>query len=252
MQTAIVTCASHPEVKWLEGATCPYDDKLAVFRFRLPNGGKFGTYLRTLLQPDERARADRYYRDEDRHRFVYTRGILRLLAGKYTRQLPSSIRFTTGLNNKPELSGNTGWHINVSHSGSWILIAIGSVSLGVDVEQINPDFPFQEVMPPTFSQEEQRSIEASTDARLLFYQLWTRKEALVKATAKGLNDDLPKIPSLDGVHEISGTMSSGMRNWLVAGFMVADTYPAAVAYREMAEIPKFYALESVLFGDYES
>jgi 4'-phosphopantetheinyl transferase len=33
-----------------------------------------------------------------------------------------------------------------------------------------------------------------------FYKLWTRKEALLKASGRGIVDDLTAIPSLDGVH----------------------------------------------------
>jgi 4'-phosphopantetheinyl transferase len=252
METAIVRCASLPDVTWLDSSTCSFTDDLAVFRFQLPKHRRFANHLRSLLHTDEQTRAERYYRDEDRQRFMYTRAILRILAGYYTNQHPDRIRILAGLNNKPELDGNTGWHINVSHSGSWVLIALGRVNLGIDVEKISPDFPFHDVLMPSFSPDEQQRIETSSEARLAFYQLWTRKEALLKATAKGIHDDLPRIPSLDGTHYVESNQLGGTGNWLVTGFMVTDTYPAALAYHLVSKIPKFYTLDSGLLDHYES
>ncbi|MVM36999.1 4'-phosphopantetheinyl transferase superfamily protein [Spirosoma sp. HMF3257] len=131
--------------------------------------------------------------------------------------------------------------------GGWITVAIGKSSIGVDIERINPDFPFQDVLAQSFSQEEQAYVAASADSRFAFYDVWTRKEALVKATAKGLDDDFQQVPALDGIHQISSDLIGAVGDWTVLSFPVSDAYPAAVAYRPMADMPKFYTLDKCIF-----
>lgn len=228
--TTIVYCATLPTIAWLRQPARPYADELAVFRFQLTDRAGLDAHLRRWLQPDELARAERYRRNEDQRRFVYARGLLRLLAGAYTNQLPALVRFKAGINQKPELAGAAGWHFNVSHSGDWILIAFSQTAVGVDVEQVNPALPLTNVLPASFSQNEQAYVVAQADARLSFYHLWTRKEALAKATAKGIDDDLHRLPCLDGAHSPPVHLL-GEGAWTVWSFAVADAYSAAVAYQ---------------------
>ena len=252
MSVSGVSCAVLPGVIWHDGVTCSYQDELAVFRFAVTTNAIEASLLKRLLHPDEIRRADRYHRVEDRQRFLYARSVLRIISGNYTNQPPEQIQFTLGANKKPELSGNTGWHINVSHSGDWILLVIGRVRVGVDVEKINSSFPFQDLLTSSFSEDERKYIVAGADAQQRFYELWTRKEALLKATGRGMVDTIEQVPSLDGLHIVDSDLIGWSGNWLVQSFAVATDYSAAVAYGESEKTPKFYTLTSGLFNRHES
>jgi 4'-phosphopantetheinyl transferase len=243
---AYVSCAALPATHWLAESACPYTDAMAVFRFGLADKIT-PDYEKTALQPDEISRARRFHRAEDRNRFIYGRHMVRTLAGRYTCQQPDEICFTAGANQKPEIKDSDCWHINVSHAGQWILVAIGVTSVGVDVEENNPYFAFQDVLTHSFTAVEQQYIEAN-DARSLFYRSWTRKEALVKATGKGLDDDFQRVPCLDGRHRIGSNVIGATGQWRVNSFMVSEGYSAAVAYSEWEGIPEFYTLDSGLFA----
>lgn len=247
MSVCCVLCRDFQDVSWLSWPECAYRDDLAVFRFDLVDATVGTPYLTSLLQPDEVNRAERYHRPEDRKRFIFSRAILRILAGNYTTQAPEEVRFIKGPNKKPALAGDTGWYINVSHSGGWILFAIGRVHVGVDVEKLNPGFPYQDILPASFSLEEQAYINAEPDDYLRFYQLWTRKEAFIKATGKGMDEDFCRIPSLNGQHTADSSVLGGAGNWIIGNFGVANGYAAAVSYQVLPGMPKFYALNSVLF-----
>lgn len=186
---ACVSCAVLDDVIWSDWSMCSYDEDIAIFRFHWPDHTGTEPDWQSLLQPDEIQRAGRYRRKEDRYRSLYARSLLRILAGTYTNQPSATIRLIRGVTQKPALHDNTEWHINAAHSGNWILLAMSRVSVGVDVEKIALDFPFQDVTTHSFSLPEQQYIRAGENARLRFYQLWTRKEALVKATAKGIDTD---------------------------------------------------------------
>ena len=209
-------------------------------------------YLQTLLQPDEATRAQRFRRSEDQRCFIVTRGILRILAGKYLSQCPADIRFASKINKKPELQDSTEWHINVAHSGNMGLIAFSKASVGIDIERVDSDFSYPPILSHSFSLEEQRYIEAGEDSRLLFYQLWTRKEAVVKATARGIDDDFARIPSLDGVHWVPDYLGGGVPGWTVNSFLLSADYPAAIAHQFPTENLKFYAIDSGALAYLES
>lgn len=168
-------------------------------------------------------------------------------------QPPDELQFVQGMTKKPALVNPIGYQFNVSHSGDWLLIAIGRIDVGVDLEWISPEFPFQDVSQISFSPREQHYIESCSNPRLSFYQLWTRKEALVKATGKGMDDAFDQIPSLPGIHRTEATLIGGVGHWKVTGFAVADGYPAAIAYYESGStllVPVFYTLDSGrLIGD---
>ena len=245
-----VSCTDSPVVLWRQWPGHPnVDDAVAVFRFLLPEQPFILPALVSLLQPDEINRAERYRRIEDRQRFVYARGLLRVLTGRYTHQAPEQVRFTKDANKKPALLGNTGWHMNVSHSGNWILLAVGKVNLGVDVEHIQTTFSFDDILPNSFSPEEQAYVRAGADSRRRFYQLWTRKEALIKATGKGMDDYFSQVPALDGFHQTESHIIGRQGDWQVTGFPISADYLGAVAYQATVETPKFYTLESGLLVD---
>lgn len=241
MHMTSVKCIEFQTIDWQDWPTSGVAGSLVVLRVAPSDGVELMPYLHSLLSPDETERAARYHHPNDQLRFGYTRGLLRVLLGQYTNQSPNRIEFVAGINRKPELTGSVGWHFNVSHSAHWVLIALGKVPVGVDLERINPDFPFQDVLQASFGPSEQRYINACSDARSGFYQLWTRKEALVKATAQGLDDTFDRVPSLPGVHRVAGKGGG----WTVRSFTVADGYPAAVAYADSAPVPpQFYTLRA--------
>lgn len=86
--------------------------------------------------------------------------------------------------------------ISVSHSGHYLAIAVCSYGkIGVDIELIK-DFDLNNIQ-NVFSEDELAYINAAQelDRRLMnFYEIWTRKEAYLKAIGKGFSNPLPKIP----------------------------------------------------------
>jgi len=93
---------------------------------------------------------------------------------------------------------------NISHSAYRAICAISlDGSVGVDIEKVLPkDF---EHFTNFFSDSEWGQIYAATDPLRTFYQIWTRKESIIKATGLTLNqlgeivtNLLEKTFSLDG------------------------------------------------------
>ncbi|QHV96577.1 4'-phosphopantetheinyl transferase family protein [Spirosoma endbachense] len=248
MQSATVYCSTITDPDWLNWPDCLFTEKVAVFRLKLADDAIIPPYLYAWLQPNERERAARFRRKEDHNRFVVGRIMTKVVVSKFTHRDLADIRLVPGVNSKPELAGIPDLQINLSHSGSWIVLAISSESVGVDIEKMVSDFPFEDIVSNSFSEKEQRSVESNRNPRAAFYRLWTRKEALSKATAKGMDDDFSLIPSLDGEHCIEAGIIGGDGFWALTSFTIADDYPAAIAYRPIVETPKFYTIESGQFA----
>ena len=238
-----ILCKDHGPVEWLDWMRCLHRDDIAVFRFCYAEDTTPQPDWSALLHTDEIERGSRYHRRDDRLRSLYTRSLLRILVGRYTNQNPLAIRLTKSSRNKPELSNNLGWYINATHSGNWILLAIGKYSVGIDVEEIKPGFTFTDVIPFSFSTQERQYIEADEKAIARFYELWTRKEAFVKAIGSGIDETFFQVPALTGFHKWETTKFASAGEWTIDSFYVAEGYPAAIAYNCSPGHLQFYTLD---------
>ena len=227
----MVLCDTLPLIEWKSG---PPDYRaagaVAVFRVPIAESSRYLPQVQAVLHPAELLRASRYHQPADRTRFLVARAALRQLLGRYAQRPPASLVFEAGTNKKPVLQGAPGLHYNVSHAGNWVLIAIAGTEVGVDVEKVDAQFAFQDILATSFSPAERAFIGQGTTSARAFYQLWTRKEALVKATARGITEDFWQVPALDGRHELADPGGAAGSGWAVSSFAVAAGYAAAVAY----------------------
>lgn len=241
MPAISVFCHTLQSVDWLSPSRSSVTASRAVFRVRLAEFEPWLPEWYALLTPDETRRAQRYRQSKDQHRFIIVRAVLRSLLAIYTGQPPASLQFTISATKKPGLVGWPDLYYNVSHSGEWALVALSQTPIGVDVEKINTDFPFQDIIRHNFSRAEQRCVETAPDPVSCFYQCWTRKEALLKATGRGLTDQLPLIPSLDGFHTLDGSLISANTNFVVTSFSICKQYQTSIAH------PSFFFNQRTIF-----
>lgn len=73
-------------------------------------------------------------------------------------------------------------NFNISHSGNYVILGASESTIGVDIEIINEYHP--KVAKRVYTQSEQKWLD--DDKQNKFYQLWTLKESVMKATGKGL------------------------------------------------------------------
>lgn len=144
------------------------------------------------LTDEDRQRAARFRQVRDRHNFVLGRTMIHHLV--CPRGVPTPRAFSTGPHGKPFLPDAPAY--NLSHSDRWVACAVSRHEpVGIDVETFARLRNYQDLIPTIAHRNERRLIEhAPLDGRLaLFKRCWTRKEAVLKATGKGLSDDLQAI-----------------------------------------------------------
>ncbi len=178
------------------------------------------TLLERYIDPEERTISTRYYKQEDQKAFIARRAILRVLLSKYLSVSPFEIKFGPWKNKKPGIIQPriNPIYFNISHSSDRLLLAIGQSEVGIDIEKNDQQFDFGEVVSHSFSSDECDHIHTHEQPGKLFYRLWTRKEALIKATAKGIDEDLKLIPCLDGTHYIPGPILDSSSDWEIYSF----------------------------------
>lgn len=143
-----------------------------------------------LLDPVEQDRMHRFRFDVDRERFILGHGLLRTLLGRYLERDPSLIRMARGPFGKPYLERKE-LRFNLSDTKDAVLIAFASgVELGADIETMERNVDHRSVSEHYFTEPEIRAIGAAEDPKRRFLELWTRKEAVLKASGVGIMDDL--------------------------------------------------------------
>lgn len=194
----------------------------------------------TLIDADERNRAERFRTRELRSRWVVARASLRDILASYSSTRPPDVRFEFEANGKPILASpqkRDSLHFNLSHSNDRALVGVSDFGpIGVDVEYKRPIRDWREVAQRFFSVDEIRQLDGIPEAERIsaFYRCWTRKEAVIKASGEGLSARLgafdvslaPQVPAgmLGGQH--AGVAANG---WHLADLEPGPGYVGALA-----------------------
>lgn len=217
-----------PSQNWItQNPSAPHsqritDSDLHIWRAALSGSLPELSYFDSILSPDEKARADRFYFERDRNRYIFGRGILRTLLGGYLQVEPSKIMFVYGPHGKPAIESvrsNKPLQFNLAHSNDWAVYAFGWVHpIGIDLEHIRPMPDVDDLAERFFSASERVLIHSlSGDQKWeTFFSIWTCKEAFLKATGSGLTVPLDQF-------EVSPKADAGMRLTSISG----NSKPAA-------------------------
>ena len=155
-----------------------------------------------LLDSQETRRAQRFVVEPPRRRFVLCRAALRVNLCQRLGCRNERLSFGALEHGKPvaEVDGQrVPISFNLSHSGGHGLIAIAAHEpLGIDVEVRQPGRNFEGIGKRVYGPAERRLLAQADGPRraALFYQLWTLKEALIKALGTGfkLNPATFEVP----------------------------------------------------------
>jgi 4'-phosphopantetheinyl transferase len=191
------------------------------------------------LTLEERARAERFRQSDDRRRYILGRSLLRTMLGRRLDRAPGSLIFGANAHGKPTLADADGLAFNVSHSGDYVLVAVGdAAAIGVDVEQWRPDLALMDVGRRVFTAAELALIRDAPEAEkaFRFFRQWTFKEAVAKACGLGLSLDLRRFEVAFADHAprllSHGAWALGAASdWRLEAIPVGEGYCGALAVR---------------------
>jgi 4'-phosphopantetheinyl transferase len=142
-----------------------------------------------LLSGDERARWEAFKFDQHRREYLATHALARIALSHYSALRPEAWRFQMNAYGKPSADPESELQFNLSNSPDLVACLIGKgAEVGVDLEPRERAASIAEIGPRTFSTHELKQLERLREderpERCL--QLWTLKEAYIKARGMGL------------------------------------------------------------------
>ena len=81
---------------------------------------------------------------------------------------------------------------NLSHSGGWVLLAVDGCDVGCDIEQVRP-VNAARMEKIVFTDRERGLIDNALDKTGAFFDLWTKKEALLKCMGRGFHREAKSV-----------------------------------------------------------
>jgi len=146
--------------------------------------------------PDEEAVLSRFVRPQDRQERRTARALTRFVLSRYLNVNPSAIEIERDSRGKPFLPLHADLSFNLSHSNGHVFLAVASrQGVGVDLETRGALKDLDSIVDGSFSDREREYLHNCTIAKRPdeILQIWTRKEAVLKAIGLGLHCDPRRI-----------------------------------------------------------
>jgi 4'-phosphopantetheinyl transferase len=158
------------------------------------------------LDAAERGRAAKFCFQEDRLTYIAAHWLVRNALASVGGRPAADWRFVLEKLGKPRVDpayGPPGLQFNLSHTRGLVACAISvGPEIGIDVETLAPRRVDLDVARSCFSPSEVTTLRNAVRDRqpVVFFRLWTLKEAFIKATGQGLSRPLDSFSfSLDPV-----------------------------------------------------
>lgn len=203
------------------------------------------------LSGDEQDRISRLRFPLHRQRSIASRGILRSILGHYLDCAPCQIQFRYTATGKPRLDPcchSLPLEFNVSHSQDLGLFAFAvGHPVGIDVEAHRSLTSPEGLVQRFFAEPEQATIAAAPNPTRSFFQYWTSKEALTKATGQGIAALTATEICVNGATaQVIAAPSSDFppADWQIQLFTPEPGYEAAIAYPGSKRSLKFFVWQS--------
>jgi 4'-phosphopantetheinyl transferase len=194
-----------------------------------------------LLSQEEQTRASRFIVQSAQRRFVQSHAALRCILSQHAGCEPAQLHFGQTDKGKPFLipQNPDGLQFNLSHSADLALIAVApGLEIGVDLEHVQERPDLHGIAERFWAPAERDALRQAppTEQRQIFYRLWTRKEAVLKASGQGITAGLHE-PDISAA-PLTGSPGTELRvqlagaHWLLFDLDPGPEYAAALALRE--------------------
>ena len=193
----------------------------------------------SLLSTSERVRAGRLKRPQDRERSLQARCAIRRVLALQLGGDPRCLEFDTTTVGKPFLTRPAqNLQFNLSHSGCHGLIAVAKDrSVGVDIEIRRPMSDLLGVVLQIATPREVKLLKQLPPSQVhsTFFDLWTRKEPLLKAFGRGFFIDAREVEV--GIGSGRSNVNFDGRIWTVESLIISSSVTAAAAIEGKLDSP---------------
>lgn len=188
-------------------------------------------YSEYFLNEDEQNRAQRFRFRKDHDLFVIGRYITKILLAYYTENTPESVKINPDSFGKPTCEMDL--FFNISHSDDQLLLGFSNSDIGVDIERNDPVVDIERIGERHFSEIElQKIMNCTIDERAeAFFEIWTKKESLIKGIGKGLSIPLQdfNVTNRNGKVLWEFPPEANYGNWYVQNIETKQGFKSAFA-----------------------
>ncbi|QVL34689.1 4'-phosphopantetheinyl transferase superfamily protein [Telmatocola sphagniphila] len=178
---------TRPISEWTPFIELP-DNEVHVWVAPLAENGSNGSHQRFLCE-EELKRAEKFRSEKTRSQFISSRGTLRWLLSGYLGHEPEQVAITYEAAGKPILAGQP-FYFNVTHSEEVAAYAVSKAGrVGLDIERLRTMENIESIIERFFTQNEFQAFQQVPLElkEIIFFRMWTRKEALLKAIGQGIH-----------------------------------------------------------------
>lgn len=182
-----------------------------------------------LLDSERRQRVNRCKMLDDKKRCI-TSGLLikRFFGDKCIR-----------LNEWGKPFAPDGGYFNISHSGTYVLFALSDYEIGCDIERIRFLNPLKTGR-AVFGETEQQYIIDNYDKIGSFFELWTKKESLLKCMGEGFHRSAKSVDVSADSFEENGKVyymkCYCFADYTVSVCSVSNDFPKSVQFIDLKEL----------------
>ncbi|TYP72402.1 4'-phosphopantetheinyl transferase family protein [Paenibacillus methanolicus] len=150
-----------------------------------------GRAAAAALTEEEMDRYRAYRTDLKRKEFLLGRLLMKSLLGRKYGMSPHDVKLNQTAYGKPAFPGE--WQFNLTHANGVVACAlVRHRRVGIDLEYMEASN--LNLVGHVCSQEERNYVQANAGSELhAFYEIWTKKEALIKAAGTGFAMDPKEI-----------------------------------------------------------
>jgi 4'-phosphopantetheinyl transferase len=229
------------------------DDRVGLWYVRTKDVTDVATLdaIRSILTAEERKKHGAYVFERNRHEYLVTRAVERGVLAACLGKAPGDLAFTRTDHGRPELVPRSALRFNLTNTVEMVACAVAMErEVGVDAEPLGRGDDVIAVADTVFTANERAMLHnlALGPRRRRAVELWTLKEAYIKA--RGLGMSLP-VDKLEVCYE--GSLARGLRffdaidddasRWLLATREIGDHLVSVCVERRAEGGPIEIAIE---------
>jgi len=201
---------------------------------------------RSLILTLDNEETERYKKRQSKlqNSYLLSHVACRQILAHYLKLQAAEIKYKNNQHGKPLLNHETPLNFNMSHSHNKAIIAVSSdAMIGVDIEFSDKKTGWEKIAPRYFHAEEINHLFAQPkdQQKQTFFQIWTRKEAFIKAIGTGFATSLNSFSVIDKKINYQTNPSINNEEWYRQDVEIDSPYIASVVQNTQIEKIRYYS-----------
>lgn len=142
----------------------------------------------------DKEKKEQYLKTKNKNRknaLLISNGFLKEKVSEIYNIRKEDLIFSVDEKGKPFCKSHKGIYFSISHSGDFFAVAIDEKEIGIDIEVFKN--PTEKLIDRVCSQKEKDLLLLSDNKEKTFTEIWTKKEAYLKALGTGIDRELKSV-----------------------------------------------------------